>query len=80
MQVSPIITQTLNVFQSKAEGDMAVAASLLAKEQQVVKKQAEAIVQLLQDVANSMPAVSMPAVSHSSHVQAVPSRGIDVIA
>lgn len=75
MQVSPIITQTLNVFQAKAEGDMAITASLIAKEQQVVKKQAEAIVQLLQEVASSMPSLSQTAAS-----AAPPSRGIDLFA
>lgn len=75
MQVSPVITQTLNAFQAKAEGEMAITASLIAKEQQVVKKQAEAIVQLLQDVANSMPSVAQP----TPGPQTI-SRGIDIMA
>ena len=73
MQISPIVSQTLDVYQAKAQGEVAIAAGLMAKEQQVVKKQAEAIVQLLRDVASSMPAV------HPSPAS-TPTRGIDVVA
>ena len=73
MQVSPIVGQTLEVFQAKAQGDVAIAAGIMAKEQQVVKKQAEAIVQLLREVASSMPSMH-PMTNQAS------SRGIDIIA
>ncbi|AMV34087.1 hypothetical protein VN12_18295 [Pirellula sp. SH-Sr6A] len=50
MQLSPIVSQTLDVVRKSAENDQAIATALMAKQQSVAKQQGEAIVELIQSI------------------------------
>ncbi|XZE36600.1 hypothetical protein SH501x_002181 [Pirellulaceae bacterium SH501] len=53
MQLSPIVSQTLDVVRKSAENDQAIATALMAKQQTVAKQQGEAIVELIQSIPNA---------------------------
>lgn len=53
MQLSPIVSQTLDVVRKSAENDQAIATALMAKQQSVAKQQGEAIVELIQSIPNA---------------------------
>jgi hypothetical protein len=50
MQLSPIVSQTLDVVRKSAENDQAISTALMAKQQSVAKQQGEAIVELIQSI------------------------------
>ncbi|MBU6172735.1 MAG: hypothetical protein KGQ60_02970 [Planctomycetes bacterium] len=50
MQLSPIVSQTLDLVQKQAEADQAISMAILAKQQSVAKQQGTAIVELIDSV------------------------------
>ncbi len=50
MQLSPIVSQTLDLVQKQAEADQAISMAILAKQQSVAKQQGAAIVELIDSV------------------------------
>ena len=50
MQISPVVSQTLDIVKKSAETDQAISTAILAKQQSMAKQQGEAIVDLIQSI------------------------------